>query len=266
VTSKAAKGEEYIFAGRRRKAGNNTLGRLTGLAYTKGGTNLFTAYGWSYDSLASAGMSFGGGNGATDPRVAATAASAVYSAPGRVTQMTSQDGTSTYSYDITSQLTAATHTFQTNESYSYDDNGNRDMTGYLTGDDNQMTNDGTFSYTYDEEGNRTQRTHSTTGDVTEYEWDYRNRLTKVTEKNSSGTTTQVVEYIYDVFDRRIGKEVDTTSPFTMTDAAIERYVYDDIHTSLASLDGGNVVLDFVDDDASDSTVAGRIAVVLLTEL
>jgi RHS repeat-associated protein len=223
------------------------------LAYTKGGTNLFTAYGWSYDSLASAGMSFGGGNGASDPRVAATAASAVYSAPGRVTQMTGQDGTSTYSYDITSQLTAATHTFQTNESYSYDDNGNRDMTGYQTGDDNQMTNDGTYSYTYDEEGNRTQRTHSTTGDVTEYEWDYRNRLTKVTEKNSSGTTTQVVEYIYDVFDRRIGKEVDTTSPFDMADAAIERYVYDDIHNSLASLDGGNVVLDFVDDDASDST-------------
>jgi RHS repeat-associated protein len=108
-------------------------------------------------------------------------------------------------------------------------------------------------YTYDEEGNRTRRTNSSTSEVTDYEWDYRNRLTKVTEKNSSGTTTQVVEYIYDVFDRRIGKEVDTTSPFTMTDAAIERYVYDDIHTSLASLDGGNVVLDFVDDDASDST-------------
>jgi YD repeat-containing protein len=231
----------------------DTLGRLAGLAYTKGGTNLFTAYGWSYDSLASAGMSFGGGNGASDPRVAATAASAVYSAPGRVTQMTGQDGTSTYSYDITSQLTAATHTFQTNESYSYDDNGNRDMTGYLTGDDNQMTNDGTYSYTYDKEGNRTRRTNSTTSEVTDYEWDYRNRLTKVTEKNSSGTTTQVVEYIYDVFDRRIGKEVDTTSPFDMADAAIERYVYDDIHNSLASLDGGNVVLDFVDDDASDST-------------
>ncbi len=34
----------------------------------------------------------------------------------------------------------------------------------------------------------------------------------------------------------------------MQDAAIERYVYDDIHNGMASLDGGNVVLDFVDSD------------------
>ncbi len=32
--------------------------------------------------------------------------------------------------------------------------------------------------------------------------------------------------------------VDTSSPFDMTDAVIERYVYDDIHNSLASLAGG----------------------------
>ena len=31
----------------------DTLARLTGLAYTKGGSNLFTPYGWSYDSLSS---------------------------------------------------------------------------------------------------------------------------------------------------------------------------------------------------------------------
>ena len=124
------------------------------------------------------------------------------------------------------------------------------MTGYQTGDDNRLTNDGTYTYEYDDEGNRTRRTKTSTGEVTEYEWDYRNRLVKVTEKNSQGTTTQVVEYTYDVFNRRIAKEVDTSSPFDMADAAIERYVYDDIHNSLASLDGGNVVLDFVDPDGS----------------
>ena len=36
----------------------------------------------------------------------------------------------------------------------------------------------------------------------------------------------------------------------MADAAIERYVYDDIRNGLASLDGGNVVLDFVDPDGT----------------
>ncbi len=185
-----------------------------------------------------------------DARVAATAASAVYAAAGRITQMVSQDGTSSYGYDSKSQLTSATHTYQTNESYSYDNNGNRTMTGYQTGADNRLTNDGTYTYQYDKEGNRTRRTKTATGEVTEYEWDYRHRLVKVTDKNSQGTTTQVVEYTYDVFDRRIAKEVDTSSPFDMADAAIERYVYDDIHTHLASLDGGNVVLDFVDPDGS----------------
>ena len=126
------------------------------------------------------------------------------------------------------------------------------MTGYATGDNNQLTNDGTYSYEYDDEGNRTKRTHDTTSDVTEYEWDYRNRLTKVTEKDDTGTTTQVVEYTYDVFNRRISKAVDTTSPFTMADAVIERFVYDDVN-GVASLDGGNVVLDFVDHDGTGTT-------------
>ena len=86
--------------------------------------------------------------------------------------------------------------------------------------------------------------------MTEYTWDYHNRLAKVTEKNSQGTVTQVVEYSYDVFDRRIGRKIDTSAPFDMANAVIERYVLDDIHNGLASADGGNVVLDFVDPDGS----------------
>ena len=121
------------------------------------------------------------------------------------------------------------------------------MTGYTTGDNNQLTNDGTYSYVYDDEGNRTSRTNDTTDYVTEYDWDFHNRLVKVTEKDDMDTTLKVVEYTYDVFDRRIGKEVDTTSPFTMTDAVIERYIIDDA-SGIASIDGGNVVLDFVDAD------------------
>ncbi|MBI2480562.1 MAG: cadherin-like domain-containing protein [Planctomycetia bacterium] len=130
----------------------DTLGRLTGLAYKNGGTNLFTPYEWSYDNLR------------------------------RITQFVSADGTSDYSYDKTSQLTGADHNYQTDEAYTYDANGNRTMTGYTTGTNNQLTNDGTYSYTYDDEGNRLTRTNGTTDEVTEYEWDFRNRLTKVTEK------------------------------------------------------------------------------------
>ncbi len=39
--------------------GYDALGRLTSLAYTKGGSNLFTPYSWTYDSLSSFGMDFG---------------------------------------------------------------------------------------------------------------------------------------------------------------------------------------------------------------
>ena len=197
----------------------DTQARLTGLDYQKGGTNLFAPYAWTYDSLS------------------------------RVTQSSSQDGTSDFTYDATDQLTAAVHSFQTDEAFSYDANGNRTNTGYTTGGDNQLTNDGTFSYTYDSEGNRLTRTKTATGEVTAYQWDFRNRLTQVTEKDAQGATTKVVAYTYDAFNRRIAKAVDTTAPFTLTDAAIERYILDDA-SGIASSTGGNVVLDFVDPDGN----------------
>ena len=69
-------------------------------------------------------------------------------------------------------------------------------------------------------------------------------------QESQGTVTQVVECLYDVFNRRIGRKLDTSAPFDMANAVIERYVLDDIHNGLSSADGGNVVLDFVDPDGS----------------
>ena len=144
-------------SGHGRRTAMMRWGRLTSLAYTKGGTNLFTPYSWTYDSLSSPGMDFGDTSTVADPRVSATGASAVFAGLGRITQMVSQDGTSTYGYDATSQLTSATHSYQSNETYTYDNNGNRTMSGYQTGTDNRLTNDGTYSYTYDAEGNRVSR-------------------------------------------------------------------------------------------------------------
>jgi YD repeat-containing protein len=200
----------------------DSLGRLSELSYKQGSTNLFTPYSWTYDDV------------------------------GRITQFSTADGTSDYDYDQTDQLIAANHNYQSDESYSYDANGNRTGSGYTTGNDNRLTHDGTFSYTYDHEGNRTSRTNDSTNEQTLYEWDHRNRLISVTEKDDQGTTTQVVEYTYDVYNRRIGKAIDTTAPFSMADAAIERYVFDDLN-GVTSVDGGNVVLDFVDPDGDGST-------------
>lgn len=57
-----------------------------------------------------------------------------------------------FSYDATSQLTDADHSYQTDEAYEYDENGNRTSTGYQTGTNNRLLSDGTYAYEYDDEG------------------------------------------------------------------------------------------------------------------
>jgi RHS repeat-associated protein len=174
------------------------LNRLTGLVYKEGSTNLFTPYSWSFDNLS------------------------------RITQQVNEDGTSDYTYDSTSQLTAADHDYQTDESYTYDANGNRTMAGYSTGTNNRLLDDGTHTYTYDDEGNRTKKTVTATGEETEYEWDHRNRLVRVTHLDSIGDPIQTLDYAYDVLDRRIGK---TDTP-TVGPGYTERYGYDGEHLAL----------------------------------
>jgi RHS repeat-associated protein len=141
-----------------------------------------------------------------------------YNAANLVTGFTSSvDGSASYSYDTTNQLTAATYTGTNqpaNESNSFDANGNRTNTGYTTGTNNQLTSDGTFNYTYDHEGNRVSRTRISSGTandyITDYSYDYRNRLTDVNYYNNSSVLTKHIHYVYDVYDHLIGTEIDAT--------------------------------------------------------
>jgi RHS repeat-associated protein len=141
-----------------------------------------------------------------------------YDAASRITQIDDVDGSTDYTYDKTNQLTAADASYRSDESYSYDDNGNRTNTGYQTGTNNQLTSDGTYTYTYDDEGNLIQRVGN--GTTRSFSWDYRNRLTSVTENGGA-----IATYTYDVMDRRITK----TAPGSTT-----QFVYD----------GDNVILEF----------------------
>jgi RHS repeat-associated protein len=123
------------------------------------------------------------------------------------------DGSVSYSYDNTDQLTAADNPSPIgDESYSYDANGNRTMSGYSTGTNNQTSSDGTYNYTYDDEGNRLTKTNISTSAKEEYTWDHRNRLTKVTYKNSSNVVTATVEYQYDYQNRMAVRTEDTDGP------------------------------------------------------
>jgi len=130
----------------------------------------------------------------------------------------------TFAYDTRDQVTGATHTAITGltpprplpatESYAFDGAGNRNLSGggssSADGTFNRVQNDGTYTYDYDAEGNQIRRTKISDGKVTEYEWDYRNRLVKVTEKVSlAGAATKIVTFQYDAFDRRTGKLLDS---------------------------------------------------------
>ncbi len=97
--------------------GYDDIGRLGTLSHDNtGGSPLTLSYSWQYD------------------------------AAGRITQMTSPDGPNDYTYDNTDQLLTAT---LTNETYGYDDNGNRETANgltYVPGSNNQIQSDGSFAY------------------------------------------------------------------------------------------------------------------------
>ncbi len=182
--------------------------RLTGLRHFQG-VNTLAEYGYTYDAL------------------------------DRINVLTSVDGTADYEYDERGQLTSADYAFPglsiADESFAYDDNGNRDEAGYDIGDHNRIASDGTFSYTYDAEGNRTSRVNLTTGDYTLYTWDHRNRLIEVADFDGSNAQTQQVVYKYDYLNRWIERVVNTSSG-----SEVAKYVYDGDQIVLA-LDGDDTV-------------------------
>jgi RHS repeat-associated protein len=149
-----------------------------------------------------------------------------YNSGGQVTDETTLEGATSYTYDSGGQLTGASGAI--NATYTYDANGNRTMTGYSTGTDNEMTASPGTTYTYDNQGNMTGETQTGTGDVTTFAYDYRNRLVGATEKDSGGTVLMRATYTYDALDRRIG--VDETVSGTRT-------------TTWTAYDGQNPYLD-----------------------
>jgi RHS repeat-associated protein len=87
----------------------------------------------------------------------------------------------------------------------------------VLGANNQIVSDGQFNYTYDKEGNLATKTNITTGFVTTYNYDGRNRLVGVVDTDTSGNTTQSIEFKYDAFNRRICKTVNGQTTYFVND-------------------------------------------------
>jgi RHS repeat-associated protein len=146
----------------------------------------------------------------------------------RLTATTKNGQTQTYDYDSTDQV--KTVTGSNSEAYTYDKNGNRTNSGYITDAGNRLRSDGTYNYEYDFEGNRTLRTKIADGTVDTYSWDYRNRLMGIVTKNLDGVVTRTVGYTYDVDDLRVSKTVD---------GVVEHYYLDGEQIAFVTDGGGN---------------------------
>jgi YD repeat-containing protein len=168
-----------------------------------------------------------------------------YDEAGQIVQIVDIDGTTTYQYDPTGQLIGVQvdSPALSGEAFSYDLNGNRTNTSYITGPDNRLISDGEFRYEYDNEGNLIRRIELVNGQpigaVRQFVYDYHNRLTSVTDRDAGGIVTQIVHYTYDALDRRIARDVDTT-PNDGNDGVVTHFVYD----------REDVLLEFVDADGS----------------
>jgi RHS repeat-associated protein len=176
-----------------------------------------------------------------------------FDAANRMTQyINSIDGTADYTSDAAGQLTAADYDYQSDESYQYDDNGNRitaNGSTYTTGSNNRLLSDGTYRYLYDAEGNRTHRFIDTNQngqldqgdtDITQYTWDHRNRLVKVEHRpHYAAAVDKVVEYFYDHQNRWVRRAIDADGNGHLDGRRI--FVYD----------GNQIVLDFWRNNSQD---------------
>ena len=247
----------------------DSAGRLTALVYSQGET-ILASYAWTYDTAADSVPSSSDQPSDITPQTSlhwlpsgglmpgqdtGAIVNALWEGTGTpaslITEITSLDGTVSYSYDSAGQLLAATYTAgQAAEAYSYDAAGNRitaNGAAYVTGPNNQLLFDGVFSYCYDPEGNRTARFIDVNAnglldagdtDATTYAWDHRNRLTRVTDYDLYGDpATRAVDYLYDVENRWIGRDVDLDADGQIDSQT--RFIYD----------GNQIVLQF------DRTVA-----------
>jgi YD repeat-containing protein len=164
-----------------------------------------------------------------------------FNAVNNITQMTDGAGAHNYTYDALDRLTAATHPSQSNESYTFDDVGNRTASyqgsSYSYQTFNRLITANGSSFSYDGNGNLTSKTDAS-GTWT-YTWDYENRL-----KQASLSGGVTVSYSYDALGRRIQR--------TSSASGTTKFVYDGADV-VRDLDGnGATIADYVNGPGIDN--------------
>jgi RHS repeat-associated protein len=152
-----------------------------------------------------------------------------------------------YGYDAEGQLTSADFDGQPDQSFAYDAGGNRTVGGEVVGPHNRLERDGRFAYGYDAEGNLVGKTELATGEVTEYTYDYNNRLVRAERHSAGGVLLGEVRYRYDTLGRLIEREVNGTTLYT---------VYDGVQ-AWADFGGGELVARYLSGGVDDLVTRWR---------
>lgn len=130
-----------------------------------------------------------------------------YSLEGNIIEKITEYGDYHYQYDAMFRLTSATNPTSRDESYRYDDLGNRVISANETIAWNYNANnelesyDANISFQYDGNGNTTQKTAAGVNET--YVYDVSDRLIEIRDHSGAPIAT----YYYDPFGRRLWKDV-----------------------------------------------------------
>ncbi len=144
------------------------------------------------------------------------------------------DGTlATFGYDNANQLT---YDGTTGATYSYDPTGNRKNTGYVTGTNNELLNDGTFTYSYDANGQTVAKKQTSNNALWSYTYDNHGEMLTATETSSTGLLLAACTYTYDVYGNRLSSAETQGGTTTTT-----HYAYDAQGNAWADLSSSNAL-------------------------
>lgn len=157
-----------------------------------------------------------------DPRAAFTYG---FDAADRITSIIDGENTASVSYDNANRLVAVANSApgREDEAYRYDLMGNRldshfTPSSHSISTGNLLTANGLFAYTYDLDGNLASRTSSSTGEVTTFSYDHRNRLNQILVKPDAGSpASTTIRLDYDFRDRLICREVNGEKTWIVND-------------------------------------------------
>ncbi len=149
------------------------LGNLQSVSHSDEGQNVLDRFTYAYDSLS------------------------------RVKSETSLQNTANFQYDPAGQLISRDNSSLPDEAYQFDAAGNRSSAAIQTGANNQLLRDGQFDFAYDRQGNLITKSDRTSGELTAYKYDHRQRMTSVVTSTAQGAVLSEVTYAYDALNRRI---------------------------------------------------------------